>query len=403
MNEIADRYDIIIVGGRVAGAAAAIGLARHDYRILLLERAGMPSDTLSTHFLWPDGTAALKRLGVLDQVLADDLPKIHYFQSWDEEDRLVADLVEIDGVNFGICPRRTVLDGALFKHASESPNVDAVDHARVVSLVNDGEGVSGVILEHDGGERQVAARLVVGADGRNSLVARETGAEQRDLMPAGRYWYYGYFEGATPPEPAESFIISSAERDFVGSARTNDGLQMVLYGAYNDDFDEFRQDHERLFLERVKAHPAAQILLGDAKLASQVSGIAGIDGYYRQAHGPGWALIGDAVHQKDPIAGRGVNEALRGAEWLADALSDGISSDALDAYGERLREITWPKYQLTHIVARPDLYRTDEQGELMEQRIVTQGGLTEFMRLWYDDRATFDAYFAEAGTELANG
>lgn len=401
MTTIADSYDIIIIGGRVAGAASAIALSRQGYRILLLERAGMPSDTLSTHFLWPDGTAALQRLGALDEVLASGLPEIHYFQSWDGDDRLVADLVAIDGVDYGICPRRTVLDGILWRRASESPGVDACDHARMTALLRDGDRVSGVECEIGGASRRIEADLVIGADGRNSRVAREAGAEMFDVMPAGRYWYYGYFRGATPPEPEDSFIVSAAEHDFIGSTRTNDDLQMVLYGAINDDFEEFRQDHERNYLERVKAHPAGELLLRDAELTSQVSGIAGIEGYYRQAHGPGWALVGDAVHQKDPIAGRGVNEALRGAEWLAAALEGGISAERLDGYASRLRESTWPKYQLTHIVARGDLYRTDAQGELMGERLVSNDALTAFMRLWYDDRRTFDNYFAEVGTALA--
>ncbi len=200
----------------------------------------MPSDTLSTHYLWPDGTAALGRLGVLDEVLASGVPEIRHFQSWDGEDRLVADLVEIDGVDFGICPRRTVLDGALFRRAAASPGVDAHDHARVTGLLRDGERVVGVECEIDGESRRVDAELVIGADGRNSRIAHEVGAEIFDVMPAGRYWYYGYFSGATPPEPEDSFIVSSAEIDpstplrtsFIGSTATNDGLQMVLYGAY---------------------------------------------------------------------------------------------------------------------------------------------------------------------------
>ena len=397
MTTIADQYDIIIAGGRVAGAAAAITIARHGYRILLIERAMLPSDTLSTHYLWPDGTAALKRLGLLDEVLASGAPEIRHFQSWDGENRLVADLVDIDGVDFGICPRRTVLDGLMFERAAAQPGVDAFEQTRMIRLLRDGERVVGVELEHDGTPKRVSCDLVIGADGRNSRVARDAGAEKLDVMPAGRYWYYGYFSGATPPDPADSFIVSSAERDFIGSAPTNDGLQMVLYGAYDDDFDDFRKDHEANFLEGVMAHPVARELLGSAQLASQVSGIAGIEGYFRQAHGPGWALVGDALHQKDPIAGRGINEALRGAESLAEALDGGISAERLDEHALRFRVSTWPKYQLTRIVARPDRYRTDAQSDLMGERIVSDAALTEFMRIWYDDSATFEDYFGEAG------
>jgi 2-polyprenyl-6-methoxyphenol hydroxylase-like FAD-dependent oxidoreductase len=396
MAGIARSYDIVIAGGRVAGTAAAIGLAQQGYRVLLAERVAMPSDTLSTHFLWPDGVSALGRLGVLDEVLAEGTPEIHYFQSWDGKERLVADLVEIDGVDFGLCPRRTLLDGLLFERAAASRGVDAIDRARVVRLLHDGERVTGVELDYGGERREVAAGLVIGADGRNSLVAREVGAEKADVMPPGRYWYYAYFRSATPPEPTDSFIVSSAETDFIGSTLTNDGLQMVLYGAYDDDFESFRENHEANYLDRVKAHPAGARILAEAEPASTVYGIAGIEGYYRRAHGPGWALVGDAVHQKDPIAGRGISDALREAEWLAAALEDGISAAALDRYARMLREITWPKYQLAHIVARPDRYRTDEQGALLAERLVSDAALTEFMRLWYDDGARFDEYFASS-------
>ena len=307
------------------------------------------------------------------------------------------------GSDFGICPRRTVLDGALFRLAARTDGVVAFDHARVVQLLFDGDRVTGAEIECNGLRHEVTSALVVGADGRNSAVARAVGAEIHDVMPAGRYWYYGYFGGATPPEPADSFFVSSAESDFIGSTRTNEGLQMVLYGALDDDFDDFRRDHEANYLERIMTHPLAERLLGDARLASKVSGIAGIEGFYRQAHGPGWALVGDAAHQKDPIAGRGVNEALRGAELLSSTLADGIDVEALAGYERDLRAITWSKYQLTHIVARSDRYRTDSQAELMGERIVSDAALTEFMRLWYDDRATFDEYFADAGATLAAG
>lgn len=387
-----DSYDIVIVGGRVAGSATAIALARHGYRILLIERSKMPSDTLSTHFLWPDGVAALKRLGVLDEVLATGAPEIPAFQSWHGEDRLVADLVPIDGIDYGICPRRHLLDGILFERAAGLPEVDALDGTPATCLLRDGERVTGIEVSAGSTAQKISCDLVIGADGRRSFIAREIGAEEHDVVPPGRFWYYAYFENATPPEPP-AFIVSSTETDFIGSAPTNDGLQMVLYGSNEEGFDEFRRDHTTNYLNALQEHPAGEQMLGKAELASDVVGIAGIRGYYRDAFGPGWALVGDAVHQKDPIAGRGVNEALRGGEWLADALAEGISQDALRRYAETMRAKTWSKYQFTKIIVRADRYRTDEQSAIMDERLVSDDALTEFMRLWYDDRVTFEEYF----------
>ena len=389
------QYDIAIVGGRVAGSATAIALARHDYRILLVERAEFPSDTLSTNFIWPDGMAALQRLGVLDRVLETGAPRLHHFQSWNEEDRLVAKLAEIDGIDFGLCPRRTYLDAILFETAGSYSNVDAFQQTRATALTREGDRVTGLELARGDERWTVSADLVIGADGRNSLVARQVGAEEHDVIPPGRYWYYGYFRNASPQDPP-SFAISAAETDFIGTAPTNDGLQMVLYGSYNEDFEEFRKNYADNYLERVKAHPLGARTLANAELAEPVLGMSGIRGYYRTTHGPGWVLVGDAVHQKDPIAGRGMSEGLRGAEWLADALADGISDAALDLYATTMREKTWPKYQLVTIVARPDIYRTDAQGAILKERVISDEGLADYMRLWYDDHSTFDEYFAEA-------
>ncbi|MFW6074391.1 MAG: FAD-dependent oxidoreductase [Chloroflexota bacterium] len=395
------QYDIAIVGGRVAGAATAITLSRLGYRILLIERAEMPSDTLSTHFLWPDGVAALQRLNVLDDVLASGAPKIPHFQRWEGDQRLVADLVEIDGIDYGICPRRTVLDGILFEHAMEQPGVDAYDRTTMNHLILKDGRVTGLnITDQDGRTLNVQTELVVGADGRNSRVAAEVEADEGQVAPAGRYWYYAYFSGATPPEPT-AFIISATETDFVGTAPTNDGLQMVLYGANDEDFQEFRARYRDNFVERVMDHPVMAKTLGEAEPASDVIGLPGVRGYYRTAYGEGWVLVGDALHQKDPIAGRGVNEGLRSAEWLATALAEGINPVMLAHYEELHRASTWPKYQLTRIVARPDWFRTDAQAEIMAERVVSNEGLTEFMRLWYDDRQRFDDYFKQ-GSAAAN-
>lgn len=387
-------YDIIIVGGRVAGSAAAIGLARVGYQVLLVERQAMPSDTLSTHVLWPDGVATLDRLGLLDRVLETGAPKARHFRLCHGDESLATSLIPLDGYDYLLCVRRQYLDGILWEAATETPGVTALDRTVVTSLVERDGRVAGV--EIDGNE--VAADLIVGADGRGSLVAQLVGAVERDVVPPGRYWYYGYFEGAAPPDPPE-LTESDTETDMVGAMPTNDGLLMVVYGAHDDDFAEFRRDHEANYLTRVRAHPWIARILDGARLAAPVRGISGVRGYFRTAHGPGWTLVGDALHQKDPLVARGINDALLEAEWLTDALRDGISDSALDAYGTTAYERTRSKALNARMLSRPDRYMTTEQGEKLSRELTTPDGLAGFLLLEYSATLTFDDYFSPTRQE----
>lgn len=399
LTSVSNGYDIIIIGGRSAGSAAAIHLARAGYRVLLLERQEMPSDTLSTHVLWPDGVAALGRLGVLERVLATGAPKAHHFRLCRGDDEILTRIVPFQGIDYLLCPRRLYLDGILWEAAKATPGVDAFDRTAALSLRRDdaGERVVGVELKGpEVGHRYALAELVVGADGRGSFVAREVGAVEHDVTPPGRYWYYAYFSGAAVPEPL-AMTESDTERDMVGTMPTNYGLQMVVYGAFDDDFVEFRRNHRQHYLDRVRAHPWFDRMLKDATLETPVYGFSGVRGYYRTAHGPGWALIGDAVHQKDPLVARGVNEALRGGEWLAESLAAGISDEGLARYEHLLREYTWGKTLNSRMLMRPDRYMTPEQGERLSAATSTPEGLAEYLRVEYDDAMGFHEFFSGSG------
>lgn len=389
---------VVVIGGRVAGAAIAIHLARSGHSVILQERDRMPSDTLSTHVIWPDGLAALERLGALERVLATGAPPARHFRLCRGVECVETTLIPFDDAgrfDYLLCPRRNALDGILWDMAASTPGVVARDRTSARRLRWDGGRVTGVDISGPDGDESIDATLVIGADGRNSLVARQVGAEERDVVPAGRYWYYGYFENARLPDPP-ALIESDTERDTVVAMPTNGGLLMVILGAYNEDFDAFRSDHQASYVARVHAHPCLAEILGGAKLAEPVRGIAGIRGYYRQAWGPGWALAGDAAHLKDPIVARGISEALRGAEWLAEALSGGISDDALARYAATLRARTWSKAQNASMLSRPDWHMTAEQGAKLSRETVTPEGLAGYLLVEYSDDLTFDEYFRDA-------
>lgn len=390
-----DHYDIIIVGGRCAGSAAAIGLGRAGYRVLLIERQRMPSDTISTHVLWPDGIVALRWLGVLDRVLAAGAPPARNFRLCRGMDTLETALTPFEGIDYFLCPRRHDLDGVLFDTARETTGVEALDETRFGGLCRTDGRVTGACLRNASGEHAVTADLVVGADGRDSAVAKTAGAVEDDVVEPGRYWYYGYFSGSN--EPGElSLTQSETETDTVATMLTSEGLRMVIYGAFNEDYQEFKGDHRTSYLRRVKSHPFIEQMLAGAELASPVYGFAGVRGYYRTVVGNGWTLVGDAAHQKDPVVARGITDALLSAEDLAAELSGEITQDALERYGLKSRERTRTGSRLARMMARPDRHMSASQAETFGRELSTPEGLARILGLEYDGVTRYeDVFMAE--------
>ncbi len=389
---MSDHYDIIIVGGRCAGSAAAIGLGRAGYRVLLVERQSMPSDTLSTHVLWPDGIATLARLGVLDRALATGAPPAHHFRLCRGRDTLETRLTPYQGIDYFLCVRRHDLDGILFETAGSTQGVDALDRTRCVGLSWTDGRVSGARLSTAAGERLVTADLVIGADGRDSIVAKTSGATEDDVVEPGRYWYYGYFSGSSEPDPL-SLTQSETETDTVATMLTSNGLRMVIYGAFDEDYQEFKANHRENYLRGVKKHSCVAEMLAGAELASPVYGIAGVRGYYRTAAGDGWTLVGDAAHQKNPIVARGISDALLEAEDLAAELANGVTGEALHRYAERVRACTLTGSRMARIMVRPDRHMSASQAEVFGRELSTPDGLARILGLEYGGVTQFEDLF----------
>lgn len=113
-------FDAIVVGARCAGSPTAMLLARRGYRVLLLDRARFPSDTISTHWIWPPGVACLKRWGLLDRVVASNCPPIRSLGLDLGAFVLTGVLPAVEGVDEMYAPRRTVLDKLLLDAAAEA-------------------------------------------------------------------------------------------------------------------------------------------------------------------------------------------------------------------------------------------------------------------------------------------
>jgi 2-polyprenyl-6-methoxyphenol hydroxylase-like FAD-dependent oxidoreductase len=356
----APEYDAIVVGARVAGAATAMLLARRGRRVLLVDRRRPGSDTLSTHALMRAGVLQLKRWGLLDAVIAAGTPPVHR-NVMRYGDRV--DPIEIKpkaGVDALYAPRRTVLDTILVE-AAEASGVEVRFGVTVDGLCVDAQGrVAGIATRDASGARcEIAARYTVGADGIRSVVALGAGAPVLHRGTGSSAVVYGYFDGEGLPTEFEFSYCTGASGGFIP---TNDGQVCVWAGTSSARWlTELRTEPDLGFARMLGASaPHATEVMKTARLVGRLHGFAGEVSYLRQPWGPGWALVGDASHFKDPIAAHGITDALRDAELLAiaidEAMTGGRTREAatLERYHETRDRLSLRMHRASDAVARYD-------------------------------------------------
>jgi flavin-dependent dehydrogenase len=310
-------YDAIVVGARCAGAPTAMLLARAGCRVLVVDRAHFPSDTVSTHVLHPTAVASLRRWGLLDEVVATGCAPINRY-SFDFGPFTIGGTPLPDGgSSTAYAPRRLVLDAILVEAAAragaevrEGFTVDqvVVEHGRVVGIR--GRGADGrTVLER--------ARIVIGADGRHSHVAQAVRPEQYHEKPTLMWGYYTYWSDL-PTNGFETFV--RPERGFA-AAPTNDGLTMVVVGWPYAEADAYKADVERNYLATLELVPEFADRVRGATRQERFTA-ASSPNFFRKPFGPGWALVGDAGYTKDPVTAQGIPDAFRDAERCVAALRE---------------------------------------------------------------------------------
>jgi 2-polyprenyl-6-methoxyphenol hydroxylase-like FAD-dependent oxidoreductase len=296
-------FDVVVVGGRCAGSPLAALLARAGLSVALVEQATFPRDTLSTHIFESAALAFLKRLGVLSAVRATGAPIVNRVDIRQEGFRAQVPAPQQAGDAGGaMSVRRLLLDPILMEAAAEA-GAEVWMGAKVTALVRDRGRVTGVRVARDGSGQALEARLVVGADGRNSTVARLAGSRKYNLTPNERFAYWSFFEGADPgPEPTVVFHRWSG--NLVLGIPADSGLYQVLALPELSDLPRFRQNLEESYLEYVRRCDPVAHALSDARRVGKLFGILRWEGFFREAAGPGWVLAGDAGHFKDPAPGQ---------------------------------------------------------------------------------------------------
>jgi flavin-dependent dehydrogenase len=341
-------FDVIIVGARCAGSPTAMLLARKGYRVLLVDRASFPSDTVSSHVVHAPGLAALRRWGLLDTVISTGCPPIETY-SFDFGPFTIAGAPHPhDGISNAYAPRRTVLDKILVD-AADQAGAEVRERFAVDDVVMEDGAVVGIRGHDLGGGTPVfeRARDVVGADGRNSHVAAAVRPEQYNVKPMLEWAYYTYFRDL-PVGAFETFI--RPDRGWA-AIPTNDDLTLVIQGWPYAEASAYKADVEANYLATFELEPSFAERVRGATRVERFAGGA-VPNFFRTPYGPGWALVGDAGYTKDPITAQGISDAFRDAELCAGALDDAFSGrrafdDAMAGYQHARDERAMPMYELT--------------------------------------------------------
>ncbi|WP_068064198.1 FAD-dependent oxidoreductase [Nocardia xishanensis] len=312
-----EETDVVVVGARCAGSAAAAAFARAGVRVVLLEATRFPSDTLSTHLLWPGGVAELRRLGALGRVEELGAPPLRTAFAAGAGHAIRSSFAPVDGVDYALCVRRPGLDAALAATAADA-GARLREGARVGELLWQGTRCAGVRYTDSSGTHDLRAALVVGADGRRSTVARLIGASRPRLsVPSGRDCYFAYWRDTA----ADWRDVAAQWRDGpdLGTAfPCDDGLLLALVQPPASQDHPGRGGAEQRYREAIERIPGLAARLAGCERVGRVRSATGLGSYFRRSSGPGWALPGDAGHFKDPITAQGIRDALHYGRRLGE-------------------------------------------------------------------------------------
>jgi len=345
-------YDLIVVGARVAGAATALLMARAGLRVLIIERKTFPSDTLSTNYIHQPGCARLARWGVIERVIASGCPAIPTTRFQVRDIVIEGGVAGYYGQINAYAPRRYVLDSILVDTAREAGAEVREGHSAVGLVWENGRVVGVEVQGPDGCIKQERARLIVGADGMNSTIARLVRAEMTIEDPRLTCAYYTFWTGIDA-----GYELYEGTGTWVGAIPTHDAILVATYFP-QERFNQVRFNAMQAHLDAVRATaPTLFARMSSARQTDRLWGTGNQQNFFRTASGPGWALVGDAGHHKDSITARGITDALVQAELLVTRIADHLTDPerldaALACFATDRDSLMMPGYLATLAVAR---------------------------------------------------
>jgi 2-polyprenyl-6-methoxyphenol hydroxylase-like FAD-dependent oxidoreductase len=384
----AEHFDVIIVGARCAGSPLATLLARAGIKVCIVDRASFPSDTPSTHGIQPAGVKILDRLGAMNPLLKVAPPIERGTLRLNDNRIEVESLSRLVGAPM-VNVRRITLDAILLDVAAAA-GAEVRSRTAVTGLVEERGRVAGVETTNG----MLRAPLVVGADGTHSTVARLVGAAEYHQTLPGGIFSWAYLEGV-PAENDGLWLGKIGEQGFLASP-TDSGLFMAAVVLPMERRDELRRDRESVYAAALTGWPELEASIAGARRVGPVRTMSRWHGFFRESAGPGWVLVGDAGHFKDPTPGQGIADALRQVVELAAAIEQGLGGGApadrtLRDWWSWRDQDAWEMYWFASDMGAPG--PTPPVLREIERRIATDRELTEqFVRVLNHEVAPSQAF-----------
>lgn len=403
-----ESFDVVVVGARCAGAPLATLLARRGLHVGLIDRSRFPSEVPSTHTIQPNGVAALWRMGLEDAIRSTGAPPITKAKV--DLDDITIDFTEGSGFveQTGVpmfCIRRSTLDQILIDAAVEA-GADFRSGTPATGLLTAGGRVVGVETP----KGPIRASVVVGADGPHSGVARMVGAREYHRTPPGRMFMWGYFEGVG--SAVDRIWLGKREDTALLAAPADGDLFLVAVVPPHTQKERHLADTPGSLRQGLSRFGELADLVGDAALSGPVRTMSRWHGYFREATGPGWVLVGDAGHFKDPTPGQGIADAFRQVEHLVPAIMGGLDGGGeldgrLREWGRWRDDDAWDMYWFAGTMGAPGP-TSPLVHEMLRQIVARSDGPERFFRVLNHDLAPSELFtprraLAAAGALMLNG
>lgn len=369
-------YDVIIIGGRPAGASLAIRLAKAGLSVLVVERATFPSrpSVPSMPLLPPHTVHMLDEIGIDEETLKTVAHPLHRMilnmgTHFESNIDFAAGMPDLDP-NCVYSIQRDTFDNVIWNTLADHDNIDAVSNHSATGVLKDGGRVTGLTVRNidTGEETEHTAKVVVGADGRFSFMANQVGAEVVDEdTEYNTDFYFAYWRNLDYDHEDGTHtmhVYSSVDQWQVTIFPVSETEAAVGFQQATGKMSkESGQSMEDFYEQHIHGLPIVAKQLDGAERVSKVWGIKRVGNGYREVAGPGWALTGDAVHFKDSIDAQGIYDAMLTSKLLASVITDYHAGDitweqAQERYKQEIYDNTWHMFQETLGRLQREIYDT---------------------------------------------